>query len=438
MGAVSVDTTINDETRNVLNASKSVLESDLQNRVKSDFSDFISLNLFKSQLNNLNEAIDKFIQSHTEFIKIIADNKLQWEEVDTQVQQAVNQYSQDVRSDRQNRSGGYGGNTGGGNGLRTSDGSETETIDHGNPVKPIDVKTLIEKTNEVTLCALIEKLYNLNKGSIAELLLDPEKSGVLVAMIRKILNEITDDDSRSDETDEIQKLLLEKLGITQEDITSDDADIIIDKKVMEKVEEAPEDNEKWDRLVYGDKTKTVDVNKTKYIVIDSATDPKSYSNYANSNGVSQDANVSEWGGKCLSFAETHAADMYKGSKSNGAYGAGYHAGNNFKSYYNDDKGETLAKIFEEIINGRPVVLQVNGNVITDKNGNRTASSRHYVTVVGFKEGVSQSSIKEEDLLIIDSWDAKLETMDTNKSRFMTNGKQCHKDYTGYMLRVYKA
>ena len=441
MGAVSVDTAINDETKNVLKSSRDILESSLKDRVKGDFSDFYSLNLFRSQLDNFNKAVEQFIQSHAEFINVISENKLQWEEVNTQVQQAVDAYSQDadqVKRNNTSKIGGYGGNTGGGDGSHSSDDTNTENVDHGNPVKPIDVKSLVEGLNDITLCALISKLYNLNKGSIAEFLFDPEKSGILVEMIRKILNEVNEDNARTDETDEIQKLLLEKLGITQEDITSDDATVIIDKKVMEKVKEAPKDDEEWNKLVYGDKTKTIEKDNTKYITVDSAIDAEAYSKYAISNGVRQNANVTDWGNKCLSFAETYAVNMYKGTKSNGAYAAGYHAGNDLKTYYNDSKEETLAKIYEEIINGRPVVLQVNGNIKTDENGNKTADSRHYATVVGFKAGVSQSSIKEQDLMIMDSWDAKLETMDRDDSRFMTNGKQCHKDYTGYMLRLFRS
>jgi hypothetical protein len=83
------------------------------------------------------------------------------------------------------------------------------------------------------------------------------------------------------------------------------------------------------------------------------------------------------------------------------------------------------------MNGRPMVLQVNGN--------KAGTSRHFVTVVGFKEGVtSAKDLKETDLLIIDSWDGKIERMDTETSRFMTSGAQCHKDYSGYRLRVLKA
>ena len=83
------------------------------------------------------------------------------------------------------------------------------------------------------------------------------------------------------------------------------------------------------------------------------------------------------------------------------------------------------------MNGKPVVLQVNGN--------KAGTSRHFVTVVGFKDGVvSGSTLQETDLLIVDSWDGELESMDTEKSRFMTTGAACHKDYSGYRLRVFKS
>ena len=45
---------------------------------------------------------------------------------------------------------------------------------------------------------------------------------------------------------------------------------------------------------------------------------------------------------------------------------------------------------------------------------------------------------KKDLLIIDSWDGKIESMDGEKSRFMTTGAACHKDYSGYRLRVLKS
>lgn len=56
------------------------------------------------------------------------------------------------------------------------------------------------------------------------------------------------------------------------------------------------------------------------------------------------------------------------------------------------------------------------------NCNKDGTSRHYVTVVGYKNSVtSPYSITEDDLLIIDSYDGKLERMDTTNSRFMITG-----------------
>ena len=83
------------------------------------------------------------------------------------------------------------------------------------------------------------------------------------------------------------------------------------------------------------------------------------------------------------------------------------------------------------MSGRPVVLQVNGN--------KAGTSRHFVTVVGFKDVITDpTKLTEKDLLIIDSWDGKIERMDTSTSRFMTSGADCHKDYSGYRLRVLKS
>ena len=95
----------------------------------------------------------------------------------------------------------------------------------------------------------------------------------------------------------------------------------------------------------------------------------------------------------------------------------------------DNKSEALKKIYSEIRNGNPVVLQVNGNT--------QGTVRHFVTVVGYNNNVkSASELTEKDLLIVDSWDGQLERMDTSTSRFMTTGAQCHKTkYSGYYLRV---
>ena len=59
-------------------------------------------------------------------------------------------------------------------------------------------------------------------------------------------------------------------------------------------------------------------------------------------------------------------------------------------------------------------------------------------ILGFKNTVSSANeLTEDDLLIIDSYDGRLESMDTEKSRFMVTGAACHKKYSGYQMYYLK-
>ena len=188
------------------------------------------------------------------------------------------------------------------------------------------------------------------------------------------------------------------------------------------------DESKWNEILYGNNTVNIEALDGKWVVAKTVQDLGSYVNYVQSSGVKQDANTAEWGDSCLAFAGAHTYDLYAGTKTDGNSAAGYAHAGALTDYMSDSKEEVLSKIYDEIMSGRPIVLQVNGN--------KAGTSRHFVTVVGFKEGVvSGATLKESDLLIIDSWDGKLERMDTESSRFMTSGAQCGKNYSGYRLRI---
>lgn len=166
-----------------------------------------------------------------------------------------------------------------------------------------------------------------------------------------------------------------------------------------------------------------------YSVVSTSIGVNDYLSTIQSRGIFQDSNSDIYGDACLAFAYIHAYSMYSGSTSAGARDAlSYTYASNFKQYTSDNKQDVMNVIYEDITAGKPVILHVNGN----KNG----TSRHYVTVVGFKKDVaSAAELKEEDLLIIDSWDGKLEDMDSSTSRFMTRGSEVgHGDsYTGYQV-----
>lgn len=169
----------------------------------------------------------------------------------------------------------------------------------------------------------------------------------------------------------------------------------------------------------------------EYVVVQTKASVEDYARFVASNGISQDANTEEWGDACLSFSYAHAYALFSGyMDGNGYNAAGYKYASYFTSYDNDDKSDVLQKIYNEVSNGRPCVIQVNGN--------KQGTSRHYVTVVGYRKNIkSGRQLTEEDLLIMDSWDGKIERMDTEKSRFMVTGAACHKSYSGYQMYYLK-
>ncbi|MBR3210563.1 MAG: hypothetical protein IKF71_01340 [Bacilli bacterium] len=156
-----------------------------------------------------------------------------------------------------------------------------------------------------------------------------------------------------------------------------------------------------------------------------------YANVVASKRLSQTNNTRIYSDYCLAFAHVHASNMYNGYTGDTASDAGRykHAGE-FNNWYSNNKSDTLKKIYSEIVQGKPVILQVNGN--------SSGTHRHFVTVVGFRNSVTDpEQLTEDDLLILDSYDGKIERMDQSNSRFMTTGAQTGKNYSGYYLRTLK-
>ena len=170
-----------------------------------------------------------------------------------------------------------------------------------------------------------------------------------------------------------------------------------------------------------------DLLNGNYYVIETATNVKSYLSLISSQKIAETKNVDIFGDHCLAFAYLHAYSLYSGNTNARAEDAlDYIYASKFDSYDNDSKSDVLEKVYNELKNGRPCIIQVNGN--------KKGTSRHYVTVVGFKKSVtSANNLTEDDLLIIDSYDGRLESMDTSSSRFMVTGAACHKKYSGYQM-----
>jgi hypothetical protein len=164
-----------------------------------------------------------------------------------------------------------------------------------------------------------------------------------------------------------------------------------------------------------------------YHVIDSTVPVDRYLNIVSSNRIAQNNNSDIYGGYCLAFSYIHAYSLFSGDTSKRAPDAhDYVFASKFKGFEHDDINEVLKNVYNEVSNGRPCLIQVNGN--------KAGTSRHYVTVVGFKSSVkSASDLTQDDLLIIDSWDGKLEGVGKNGARFMVTGAACKKKYSGYQM-----
>ena len=183
----------------------------------------------------------------------------------------------------------------------------------------------------------------------------------------------------------------------------------------------------------GDGTENTKVNllNGEWIIAKTKADLSSYVSYIHSHRLYQASDTSKYGDKCLGFSYMHTWGYYTDRRNYTAdNGGNYTSGGSFVKYIDSNMSNIMNVIYSEITNGRPLVLQVNGN--------KQGTSRHFVSVVGFKSSVtSGDQLTQKDLLIIDSWDGNLERMDTSTSRFMTSGKDCHKDYQGYYMLYIK-
>ena len=531
-GQINIDSTTISACISHLTNSKTSLESDAKTAITQAFAALEACGLFTSGLAQLKAAIESLVTSHDTVITSLNSHLAQMQNNEVEIQNLLGTYTGPS---------GSGNNNGSYNGVDSSyQNSGMDQKQQGKVISNAELSTSlsgIEYTSMVTLLQDIAKRAKEYETTLTELLLNPEKSGLLVEILKKINGDTNAeiDTTSTDDTTLIQKTLLTKLndyeenvfaslsensilvamkyltefakskGLTLDQLLYDDqyaakfmialrncydgkpigdytptdkektgikqaleeiakknsmtVDSLLSStknvdKIKEKTEtkvikkEAPKDDNTQsaspqpvdtgtpvdvsDLPKAGENTSKWNTLGEDWIVPTTKASVTSYASYVASHQICQTNDTSKYGDKCLSFAETHAYALYTGNTGDSADRASnYPHGGAFTSWFNDSKEETLKKIYSEVISGRPVVIQVNGN--------KQGTSRHFVTVVGVKASVTDvNKLTEKDLLIIDSWDGKTERMDTATSRFLTTGAACHKNYTGYYLRVLKS
>ena len=532
-GQINIDSTTLSACISHLQNSKTSLETDAKTAITSAFSALEACGLFTSGLAQLKAAIESLVTSHDTVISSLNTHLSQMQQQETQIQDYIGGYT-----------GGYsGGGSSGGGGYSGGSQSQYEesTMEHTDQGKKISDSELSTSISGVEIDGMKTLLSDLIKKAgeygttLTELLLNPEKSGLLVEILKKLNGDTNAeiDTTSTDATNTIQKTLLAKLSSYDENIFASlsEKSILVAMKYL--TEFAKTKGLTLDQLLYDDNytaklmialrncydgkpvgdytptaeetagvkaaldeiakknnmtvdsllssTKNIDKIKEKtetkiikkeapkeettttttttstdtpvdvstlpaageytskwntlgddWIVPTTKASVTSYASYVASSQICQTNDTSKFGDKCLSFAETHAYALYTGNTGDSAERASaYPHSTSFTSWFSDSKEETLKKIYSEVVSGRPVVIQVNGN--------KAGTSRHFVTVVGVRASVTDvNKLTEQDLLIIDSWDGKTERMDTSTSRFLTTGAACHKNYSGYYLRVLKS
>ncbi len=430
---MKVNEEVNNKTVTLINEIAEGLDSGIINSILNDFSALTELGLFSDQLNKIKKGLDNLKTSLENFSIVVEDNKYQWNQVEDEVNSAISDLDSDVggitsvRNNNNNR----GGNCNSSNYSGNSSNINVSSISKGVSVSTKSVEELIGKLDNNTLPVLLQKLYKLNKNnSIIDLLINDKNSGILLAMLKRILGDTTTDlsEEKTEESDIIQKMILKSLKLENVDLTSEEGKSAAEKVILENINNKDVDESKWNELMYGNNTIQVNLLDGDWVVAKTNSDLQDYASYIANQGVRQNSDTSRYSDYCLAFSYVHAYDYFTGARGTAEMAGNYAHAGQFHDYIDDDKSKVLAVIYDEIMKGRPVVLQVNGN--------KAGTSRHFVTVVGFKAGItSAESLTEQDLLIIDSWDGKLERMDTSTSRFMTTGAACHKEYSGYRLRV---
>lgn len=409
------------DSQNVANT----LKNDFANKIDSNFAPFNAVGIFSAQLNVIKSTVTGMATDFDTLASLISENMNSWQNVTSESKTNIINYASETKANvpamipvQEEAVAGS-----------TDFTSEMAEITKGKEVTSGDIKSLIALMNNDTMPILLQKMNTLADGeSIVDLLFDKSKSNVLTTLLKKLLgNDEQGVLPASLDDEEIQKLILEKINSNGYDLTTEEGRANLEKVILEQLK-VEIDESLWDKLLYGDNVVKFEGLDGTWVVANTNNNLKGYVSYIEENKVYQAANQEEWGDKCLSFADTYTYDLIFGTQTDGDKASKYMRSNVFNTIYEDSKEELLGKVYDQITSGKPVILQVNGN--------KAGTSRHFVSVVGFKEGViSRSTIRETDLLIIDSWDGKLERMDTSTSRFLTTGKDCNKNYTGYRMAV---
>ena len=248
---------INISTEDVMNAitildsSLNIMESSMLTSISKDFAVLSSLDLFNEGLAKLKAQVTALKQSNENLmtkITLHADEIAALEEeITTQIQKELITYDA--------------GSGGGGSYYSDINSIDVEDVTNNTNISNLQV---VENLNDVTKVDIdnILSFLNINKGdySINDILLSDVGSGILLCLLKRFYGDsnVNIDTTVSEETFNIQKLLLEKLLNSESDISNvgfKDNTILVAKDYFVSI--AKENNLEISELLLNEKHETL-------------------------------------------------------------------------------------------------------------------------------------------------------------------------------------
>lgn len=235
----------------ILDSSLNVIDSSMLQSISKDFGVLASLNLFSEGLEKLKKQLESLKQSNENLmtkITLHADEISELEDaIATQIQKEL------VAGDA--------GSGGGGNYYSDIAAIEVANVTNNTNISNTQVLENINGVTELDIESILSFL-NINKGeySINDILLTDVGSGILLCLLKKFYgdNNVNIDTNVSEETLNIQKVLLEKLLSSENGIESvefKDNTIIIAKEYFNSI--AKENNLTISELLLDEKNETL-------------------------------------------------------------------------------------------------------------------------------------------------------------------------------------
>jgi hypothetical protein len=191
----------------ILDSSLNIIESSLSSSISSDFVVLSDLDLFSDGLSKLKAQIDSLKQSNENLMTKISTHAVEIMKLEENIVSTIQ--NELVRSSA--------GSGGGGSYYSDIDEVGVSEVGDNNNIANVSNAQLFDNIGKLSISDIDSLLsfLNINKGeySINDILLSDVGSGILLCLLKKFYgdNNVTIDTKVSEESFNIQKLLLEKL-----------------------------------------------------------------------------------------------------------------------------------------------------------------------------------------------------------------------------------